>query len=127
MDFQFDDAPDGRRLKVQNVIDENSQLCLAIRLGSCCNTKEVVAVLEELFSLYPPPTFIRRNNGSADIAHTLWRWSRNSETATGHLEPGSLWQKGSVEAIDGPLRDEPLNAEPMATVTEAQSLANLWR
>jgi putative transposase len=41
MDFQFDATADGRRLKFQNVIDEHSRLCLAIRVGrrvtqGCC-------------------------------------------------------------------------------------------
>ncbi|QPN61892.1 hypothetical protein H8F24_09375 [Synechococcus sp. CBW1002] len=36
MDFQFDATADGRRLKVHNVIDEHSRLCLAIRVGRRC-------------------------------------------------------------------------------------------
>ena len=46
-----------------NVIDEHSSLCLAIRVGRRCKAKDVVAVLEELTSLYPAPTFIRSDNG----------------------------------------------------------------
>jgi hypothetical protein len=59
MDFQFDATADGRRLKFLNVIDEHSRLCLAIRVGRRCKAKDVVAVLEELTSLYPAPVFIR--------------------------------------------------------------------
>ena len=63
MDFQFDATADGRRLKFLNVIDEHSRLCLAIRVGRRCKAKDVVAVLEELTSVYPAPTFIRSDNG----------------------------------------------------------------
>jgi transposase InsO family protein len=63
MDFKFDATADGRRLKFLNVIDEYSRLCLAIRVGRRCKAKDVVAVLEELTSLYPAPTFIRSDNG----------------------------------------------------------------
>ena len=63
MDFQFDATSDGRRLKFLNVIDEHSRLCLAIRVGRRCKAKDVVAVLEELTSLYPAPAFIRSDNG----------------------------------------------------------------
>ena len=59
MDFQFDATADGRRLKFLNVIDEYSRLCLAIRVGRRCKAKDVVAVLEELTSLYPAPAFMR--------------------------------------------------------------------
>jgi transposase InsO family protein len=75
MDFQFDATADGRRLKFLNVIDEHSRLCLAIRVGRRCKTKDVVAVLEELTSLYPAPTYIRSDNGPEFIAHALRRWS----------------------------------------------------
>ena len=63
MDFQFDATADGRRLKFLNVIDEHSRLCLAIRVGRRCKAEDVVAVLEELTSLYPAPAFIRSDNG----------------------------------------------------------------
>ncbi len=45
------------------MIDEHSRLCLAIRVGRRCKAKDVVAVLEELTSLYPAPAFIRSDNG----------------------------------------------------------------
>jgi hypothetical protein len=40
MDFQFDATADGRRLKLLNVIDKHSRLCLAIRLGRRCKAKD---------------------------------------------------------------------------------------
>ncbi len=63
MDFQYDATADGQRLKFLNVIDEHSRLCLAIRVGRRCKSKDVVSVLEELTSLYPAPAFIRIDNG----------------------------------------------------------------
>ena len=51
MDFQFDATADGRRLVFLNVIDENSRLCLAIRVGRRCKAKDVVAVVEDLTRL----------------------------------------------------------------------------
>ena len=63
MDFQFDATADGCRLKFLNVIHEHSRLCLAIRVGRRCKAKDVVAVLEELTSVYPAPAFIRSDNG----------------------------------------------------------------
>jgi hypothetical protein len=59
MAFQFDSTADGRRLKFLNVIDKHSRLWLAIRVGRRCKATDVVAVLEELTSVCPAPTFIR--------------------------------------------------------------------
>jgi len=58
IDFQFGARADGRRLKFLNVSDEHSCLCLAIRVDRRCKAKDVVAVLEELTSLYPAPALI---------------------------------------------------------------------
>lgn len=62
MDFQFDATADGRRLKFLNVIDHNSRIYLAIRVGRPCKAKDMVSVLEELTSLYSAPAFIRCDN-----------------------------------------------------------------
>jgi transposase InsO family protein len=128
MDFQFDATADGRRLKFLNVIDEYSRLCLAIRVGRRCKAKDVVAVLEELTSLYPAPKFIRSDNGPEFIAHALRSWCEASDTTTtAYIEPGSPWENGFAESFNGRFRDEFLNTELFTTAPEAQLLADRWR
>jgi transposase InsO family protein len=128
MDFQFDATADGRRLKFLNVIDEHSRLCLAIRVGRRCKAKDVVAVLEELTSLYPAPMFIRSDNGPEFIAQALRDWCEASEsTSTAYIEPGSPWENGFAESFNGRFRDEFLNTELFTTAPEAQLLADRWR
>jgi putative transposase len=127
MDFQFDATADGRRLKFLNVIDEHSRLCLAIRVGRRCRAKDVVAVLEELTSLYPAPAYIRSDNGREFIAHTLKRWTESSASTTAYIEPGSPWQNGFSESFNSRFLDEFLNTELFAPVAEAQALADRWR
>lgn len=95
MDFQFNATADGRRLKVLNVIDEHSRLCLAIRVGRRCKTKDVVAVLEDLTSLYPAPAFNRSDNGPEFMAQALRDWCEAStSTSTAYIEPGAPWENG---------------------------------
>jgi putative transposase len=128
MDFQFDATADGRRLKFLNVIDEHSRLCLAIRVGRRCKAKDVVAVLEELTSLYPAPAFIRSDNGPEFIAQALRDWCEASTTtSTAYIEPGSPWENGFAESFNGRFRDEFLNTELFTTAPEAQILAARWR
>ncbi|CAK6696029.1 hypothetical protein BBFGKLBO_01968 [Synechococcus sp. CBW1107] len=85
MDLQFDATADARRLKVLNVIDENGRLCLAIRVGRRCKAKDVVAVLEDLSSLYPAPTFIRTDNGPEFTAQPLRDLCEASRTSTAYF------------------------------------------
>jgi len=128
MDFQFDATADGRRLKFLNVIDEHSRLCLAIRVGRRCKAKDVVAVLEELTSLYPAPAFIRSDNGPEFIAQALRDWcAASTTTSTAYIAPGSPWENGFAESFNGRFRDEFLNTELFTTAPEAQILADRWR
>ncbi len=127
MDFQFDATADGRRLKFLNVIDKHSRLCQTIRVDRRCKARDVVAVLEELTSLYPALVFVRSDNGPEFIAHALRCWCNSSGTATAYIEPGSPWHNGFAESFNGRFRDEFLNTELFATVAEAQALADCWR
>jgi len=100
MDFQFNATGDGRRLKFLNVIDEHSRLCLAIRVGRRCKAKDVVAVLEELTSLYPAPAFIRSDNGPEFIAKALRDWCEvSTTTSTAYIAPGSPYENGFAESL----------------------------
>ncbi len=127
MEFQFAATADGRRLKFLNVIDEYSRLCLAIRVGRRSKAKDVVALLEELTSLYPAPAFIRSDNEPEFSSHALRSWTESSGTSTAYIEPGSPWQNGFAGSVNGRFRDEFLNTELVATVAEAQALADRWR
>jgi putative transposase len=127
MNIQFNSTADGRRLKFLNEIDGHSRLCLPIRVGRRCKAKDVVAVLDDLTSLYPAPTFIRSDNGPEFIAQALRRWSENSGTTTAYIEPGSPWQNVFAESFNRRLRDEFLNTELFAKVAEVQALADRWR
>jgi len=128
MDFQFDATADGRRLKFLNVIDEHSRLCLTIRVGRSCKSKDHVAVLEELISVCPAPTFIRSDNWPEFIAQALRDWCEASETtSTAYIEPGLPWENGLAESFSGRFRDEFLNTELFTTAPETQLLADRLR
>jgi len=94
MNFRFDATAVGRRLKFLTVIDEHSRLCLAIWVGRRCKVKDIVAVLEELTSIYPRPPFIRSDNGPEFIAHTLRSWVKSSSTKRRTSSPDPRGRKG---------------------------------
>ena len=43
------------------------------------------------------------------------------------IEPGSPWENGYVESLNGKLRDELLNGEIFYTLKEAKVLIEMWR
>jgi putative transposase len=70
-DFQFDDTADGRTLKFLNVINKHSRRCLAMRVGRCCRTKDMLAVVDEMTSVHLAPTSIWSHNGPKFISQAL--------------------------------------------------------
>ena len=43
------------------------------------------------------------------------------------IEPGSPWENGYIESLNGKLRDELLNREVFIILTEAEVLIEKWR
>ena len=87
----------------------------------------MLAVLEDLTSLYPAPAFIPSDNGPEFIAQALRDWCEASgTTSTAYIEPGSPWENGFAESFSGRFRDEFLNTELFTTAPEAQILADRW-
>lgn len=74
MKLQFDATTNGRRHKFLKVIDEQSLLCLAIRVSRRRKARDMVTVLEELTDPYPGPALIRSDKGPEFIAQTLSEW-----------------------------------------------------
>ena len=110
------------------MINEDTRLCLAIRVGRRSEAKDVVTVLEELTSLYPAPAFIRSDNGLEFIAQALRDWCEASATTSmAYIEPGAPCEKGFKESFSGRFRDEFLNTEMFTTAPETQVLPDRWR
>ena len=100
MDFQFDATTDGRRLKLLNVIDEHSRLCLAIRVGRRCKAKDLLALLKKLTSPYPAPSPIRSDIGPAFLVQALRNWCEANTTSTTYIKPEASWENGFAESYE---------------------------
>jgi hypothetical protein len=66
-----------------------------------------LADLEELLKLYPAPTYLRMDNGSA----------------TASIAPGSPWENPFLESFNSRFRDEFLNIERYASLQEVKLLS----
>jgi putative transposase len=71
IDFQFDQTMDSPTLTFLNMLDEDSRVCLPIRVGRRCQSVDLIDTIEELLKLYPVPTHVQMDNGPEFIAHAL--------------------------------------------------------
>ena len=58
----------------------------------------MVAGLEKLTIIYPPPNVIRSDNGPEFIAQTFRGWCEATNTSTAYIEPGSPWENCFAES-----------------------------
>ena len=120
LDCQFDETSDQRRLKLLNIVDENTREALAMEVNRSTGADMVVTILERLVALRGAPKHLRMDNGPELIAWTLRDWCRLSGLGTIYIEPGSPWENLLIESFNGRARDELLNITEFGSLTEAR-------
>ena len=73
------------------------------------------------------PDYLRSDNGSEFTARLVRNWLERVGVKTLFIEPGSPWENGYVESLNGKFRDEFLNREIFYTLREAKVLIEGWR
>lgn len=127
LDFVFDALQNGTKLKILTVGDDFTRECLALDVQTSFPADKVIAVLNRLVQEHGAPTFLKSDNGSEFIAHTLQAWLAGRNTKSHFIAPGSPWQNGFRESFNGRLRDEFLSETLFASIAEARVLIETWR
>ena len=126
-DFVADRTRDGRPLKMLTVVDEYTRECLAIDVERRADSMSVLERLAALFVERGVPDYLRSDNGSEFTARLVRNWLERVGVKTLFIEPGSPWENGYVESLNGKFRDEFLNREIFYTLREAKVLIEGWR
>ncbi len=107
-------------------MDEYTRECLAIEVARRLRFDAVLFCLAELFVHRGVPTHIRSGNGHEFAAKAVWQWLQRVGVQTQFIEPGSPWENGYAESVNGKLRDERLDRELVATRWEVLVLVERW-
>ena len=122
-----DRTHDGRGFRILNIIDEYSRECLCVKVGRSLVADDVLEALTGLFCRYGIPEYIRSDNGSEFTARKVRALLEQLGVQTAYIEPGSPWENGYIESLNGKMRDEMLNREVFDTIVEAKVLVERWR
>jgi transposase InsO family protein len=113
------------------VVDEWTRECLAIDVARQLSSDDVLERISWLMATRGVPEHVRSDNGSEFTATAVREWLGKVGVKTLSIEPGSprlhVGENGSVESLNGKLRDELLNGEIFYTVAEARVLIEGWR
>jgi len=126
-DLMMARTAEGKAFRILTLIDEYTRECLAILVDRRITSQNVIDQLFYLFILRGTPEYIRSDNGPEFTAKAVRSWLKDLEVATLFIEPGSPWENGYIESLNGKLRDELLNREIFTTLTEAKILIEEWR
>jgi putative transposase len=126
-DFVFDHTTSGSTLKWLSIVDEYTRECLALKVDRSITSEDVIDTLAELFAMRGVPRHIRSDNGPEFIARAIQRWTKQLETETLYVEPGSPWENGFAESFHSRLRDEFLALEVFESLVAARKLTQAWR
>lgn len=125
-DFMEDRTETGRKLRILTVEDEFTRECVGLEVEHRMNAKFVAATLLKLFAERGVPKFIRSDNGPEFIAVFLMRVFAIHGVEARHIDPGSPWQNGLNERLNGTLRDECLNLETFHNRDHGRALIKLF-
>lgn len=125
-DFVEDKTYNGKKIRILNIIDENTHECLASIPRRSWRNNDIIEVLSGLMLLKGTPEYLRSDNGSEFTARKLRKWLQNAGVITTYIEPGSPWENGYIESFNSRMRDEFLNGELFGNMYEAQVLIKRW-
>lgn len=126
-DFVSDQTHDGRKFKVLNILDEHSRELLISYTARTIRSQDVIFILADLFLKHGMPKFIRSDNGPEFVAKNLMKWFLTLDVQPLFIQPGSPWENGYIESLNGRMRDEFLNGEIFYSLIEAKVLIERWR
>ena len=126
-DFMEDQTHDGKKIRILNIIDEHTRVCLASIPRRSWRGNALIEVLADLMLLHGTPEYIRSDNGSEFTAKAIRKWLRKAGVITAYIEPGSPWENGYIESFNSRMRTEFLNGELFGNMVEAKILIDRWK
>lgn len=127
MDFVSDALFDGRPFRCFTLVDDFTRECPAIEVAHSLPAWRVIHVLERVAGERGLPTSIVCDNGPEFAGKLLDRWAYEHGIALQFIRPGKPVENAYCESFNGKLRDECLNANWFASLSDAQRVIEQWR
>jgi putative transposase len=127
MDFVHDALHDGRAFRVLTVIDQWSRWSPILEVAQSLSGQNVAAALDRAITRHGKPRTITVDNGTEFTSRALDEWAYRRGVTLDFIRPGKPTENGFIEAFNGKLRDECLNANQFLSIDDARSKIEAWR
>ena len=127
MDFVHDQLATGQKIRVLTVVDTFSRFSPVIDPRFSYRAEDVVATLERACASTGYPKTIRVDQGSEFVSRDLDLWAYAKGVTLDFSRPGKPTDNAFIEAFNGRLRAECLNAHWFLTLADAREKLEDWR
>ncbi len=127
MDFVHDQLATGRKLRVLTVVDTYSRYVPVLDPRFSYRGEDVVATLERVCGQIGYPKTIRVDQGSEFISRDMDLWAYRRGVTLDFSRPGKPTDNALIEAFNGRLRAECLNAHWFLSLADATEKLEAWR
>lgn len=117
MDFVFDRLETGRKLKVLNVVDDFSKVCIGQIVDSSITGKRLAQFFEEHDDR---PQWVCCDNGPEFWSRAFQQWC-HGKVGVDFIDPGKPQQNAFVESFNGKLREECLNESMFFSISHTDA------
>ena len=123
MDFIHDRLENGRKLKILNVVDDFSRVCVGQVVSDSITGKHLARFFDELAR---KPAVIRCDNGPEFWSRAFQGWAQD-RVKIDFIQPGKPQQNAFVESFNGKFREQFLNENLFFSLDHARELVDEWR
>lgn len=127
MDFMADELFNGRRFRLLTIVDDFTRESLATEVGQRLTGDHVADVLDRIVHVRGLPSSIRVDNGSEFTSKRLDQWAYANNVVLDFSRPGKPTDNGLIEAFNGRVRAECLNANWFLSLADAVEKIEAWR
>ena len=126
-DFVHDQLADGRRLRILNIVDDYSRVCVGQLVDTSISGMRMARFLSELEATRGLPRTLVLDNGPEMTSKALFFWSQESNVRLHFIQPGKPTQNAFVESFNGRFRDGCLNQQWFRDLDDARRIIDDWR
>jgi putative transposase len=127
MDFVHDQLATGRKVRILTVVDTFTRYSPVLDPRFSYRGEDVVATLERVCGAIGYPKTIRVDQGSEFISRDLDLWAYQKGVTLDFSRPGKPTDNAFIEAFNGRLRHECLNAHWFLALDDAREKLEAWR
>lgn len=126
-DFVHDQLADGRRLRILNIVDDYSRVCVGQLVDTSISGMRMARFLLELEATRGLPRTLVLDNGPEMTSKAMFFWSQESNVRLHFIQPGKPTQNAFVESFNGRFRDGCLNQQWFRDLDDARRIVDDWR